>query len=137
MLLAAAFLLLLCGPSSHAANAPPSPNAIVTENALAGTTLWQRSLFGGIELYGTTITASPGDSIELHVSTVYRYRLVVYRLGWYSGTGARQVACLPSCGTDEQGRLQTGADPPTIQPARATWPVTAVLRPDPRWTSGY
>ncbi len=132
----AAFLLLLCGPSSHAATAAPQ-NAIVGENALAGTTSWQRSLFDGVELYGTSLTAAPGDAIELHVSTAYRYRVVVYRLGWYAGAGARQVACVPSCGGDEQGRIQTGADPPTVQPARANWPVTDVLKTDPHWTSGY
>jgi len=134
--LTAAFLLLLCGPSSHAATAAPQ-NAIVGENALAGTTSWQRSLFDGVELYGTSLTAAPGDAIELHVSTAYRYRVVVYRLGWYAGAGARQVACVPSCGGDEQGRIQTGADPPTVQPARANWPVTDVLKTDPHWTSGY
>ena len=89
------------------------------------------------ELYGTTLAAAPGDTIEFHVSTSYRYRIVVYRLGWYAGAGARQVACLPSCGGDEQGRVQTGADPPSIQPARANWAVTDLLRTDPRWTSGY
>ena len=48
-----------------------------------------------------------------------RYRIVVYRLGWYGGTGARQVACLPSCTTDEQGRVQPGGDPPSrAAPAR-------------------
>jgi hypothetical protein len=132
----AAFLLLLCGLSARAATAAPE-NAIVAENALPGTTAWQRSLFDGIELYGTAITAAPGDAIEFHVSTAYRYRIVVYRLGWYSGLGARQVACLPSCSGDEQGRVQTGANPPAVEPARANWPVTDLLRTDPRWTSGY
>jgi hypothetical protein len=56
----AAFLLLLCGLSARAATAAPE-NAIVAENALPGTTAWQRSLFDGIELYGTAITAAPGD----------------------------------------------------------------------------
>ena len=135
-LFAAALLLLLCGPSAHAATTKPQ-NPIVAENALAGTTSWQRSLFDGIELYGTAITAAPGDMVEFHVSTAHRYRLVVYRLGWYAGAGARQVACVPSCDGDEQGRVQTGPDPPTVQPARANWPVTDVLKTDPQWTSGY
>jgi hypothetical protein len=109
----------------------------VAENALPGTTTWQRSLSAGVQLYGTTLTAAPGDTVELHVSTEYRYRIVVFRLGYYAGAGARKVACLPSCNGDEQGRVQAGADPPTIQPARANWPVTDVLRTDPSWTSGY
>lgn len=112
-------------------------NAIAAENALPGATDWQRQLSSAVELYGTTITAAPGDAIELHVSTAARYRLVVYRLGWYRGAGARQVACLPSCIADEQGSAQTGADPPSVQPARANWPVTDVLKTGSSWTSGY
>jgi hypothetical protein len=129
-------LVLLCGVLASAATAAPQ-NAIVAENALPGTTAWQRSLFDGIELYGSTITAAPGDTVAFHVSTAFRYRLVLYRLGWYGGAGARQVACLPSCNADEQGRVQTGADPPSVQPARANWPVTDMLMTDPHWTSGY
>src|SRR5205823_802943 len=82
-------------------------------------------------------SALPGAAIELHVSTAARYRIVVYRLGWYGGLGARQVACLPSCEGDEQGRTQLGADPPSVQPLRANWSVTDLLRTDPRWPSGY
>ena len=50
----------------------------------------------------------PGDSVSLHVSTAQgaSYRVLVYRLGWYGGLGARQVACLPSCGGAEVGVQQ-------------------------------
>jgi N,N-dimethylformamidase beta subunit-like protein len=135
-LLTAAGVLLSCGVLPHGAAAAP-PNPIVTENAHPGTTAWQGRLVGGVELYGTEITAAPGDRIHLHVSTDHRYRIVVYRLGWYGGAGARQVACLPSCATDEQGHVQGGADPPATQPARANWPVTDVVQTGSDWTSGY
>jgi hypothetical protein len=135
-LLTAAGVLLICSALPHGATAAPA-NPIVAENALAGTTAWQATLFGGIELYGTEITATPGDQVQLHVSTEYRYRIVVYRLGWYGGAGARQVACVPSCVGDEQGRVQTGADTPDVQPARANWPVTDVVQTSSDWTSGY
>jgi hypothetical protein len=122
-------------PCVAAAAAPANP--IVTENARPGTTAWQGRLFCCAELYGTEITAAPGDQIHLHVSTSARYRIVVYRLGWYGGAGARQLACLPSCTEDKQGRVQTGADPPSVQPARANWPVTDVVQTGSDWTSGY
>jgi hypothetical protein len=135
-LLTAAGVLLACSALPHAA-AAAGMNPIVAENARPGTTAWQGRLFGGVELYGTEITAEPGDQIHLHVSTDLRYRIVVYRLGWYGGAGARQVACVPSCATDEQGRVQTGADTPATQPARANWPVTDVVQTGSEWTSGY
>jgi hypothetical protein len=135
-LLIAAAALLTCSAFPHGA-AAALPNPIVAENALAGTTAWQARLSTGIELYGSKITGAPGDQIQLHVSTEYRYRIVVYRLGWYGGAGARQVACRPSCMGDEQGRVQGGADPPEVQPARANWPVTDVVQTGSDWTSGY
>src|SRR5438552_1037907 len=100
---AAAMLLLGC---AQAAAARP-PNPIQSENALPGTTSWQARAGGDIELYGSQIGAAPGDEVDLHVSTANRYRLDVYRLGWYGGAGARRVACLPGCNADEQGRAQS------------------------------
>jgi N,N-dimethylformamidase beta subunit-like, C-terminal len=133
---------LLCGAIAPTVRtATPPQNAIVRENALPGATDWQRTVGGDIEVYGTQIGGLPGDSIDLHVSTAFRYRIVVYRLGWYGGAGARQVACLPSCGSDEQGRLQPAppSQPPPAMgpPIRAGWSVTDALPTDPSWTSGY
>ena len=132
---------LLCGVVTPAVAAPPPPNAIQRENALAGATDWQRQAGGDIQVYGTQIGGAPGDAIDLHVSTAYRYRVVVYRLGWYGGAGARQEACLPSCTGDEQGVPQTiatgarlAADDP---PVRANWPVTDTVHTAPDWVSGY
>jgi hypothetical protein len=118
------------------------PNPIQIENARPGTTSWQARLGGDVSLYGSQIGAAPGGEIDFHVSTADRYRLVVYRLGWYGGAGARQVACLPACNRDEQGTTQPV--PPTSDlpaslapPLNANWPVTDVLHTDPEWTSGY
>ena len=135
-LLIAAVLALLLGMHAHA-GAAPSPNAVARENALPGTTSWQRHVDGDILIYGSEISAAPGDLLEFHVSTPFRYRILVYRLGWYGGAGAREIACIPSCAGDEQGRVQPGADPPTAQPLRANWPITDVLSAGLDWTSGY
>jgi hypothetical protein len=119
----------------------PVLNAIQRENALPGTNTWQGRVGGGIQIYGTQITAAPGDEVDFHVSTRDRYRINVYRLGWYNGDGARLLTCLPSCTTDEQGQAQRqpGQAPlrATDPPIRANWPVTDALHTDTDWTSGY
>lgn len=135
-LLTAAVLALFLGLHVHA-EAAPSPNAVARENALPGTSSWQRHLDGDVQIYSSEISAAPGDDLEFHVSTPFRYRILVYRLGWYAGAGARLVTCVPSCASDEQGRVQPGADPPSAQPLRANWPVTDVLPTGVDWTSGY
>ena len=132
----AAVLALLLGLHAHA-EAAPSPNAVARENALPGTSTWQRHLDGDILIYGSEISAEPGDLLDFHVSTPYRYRILVYRLGWYAGAGARLEACVPSCSGDEQGRVQPGADGPSTQPLRANWPVTDTVTAGLDWTSGY
>ena len=118
----------------HAPAAQPS-NAIQEENARPGTTAWQLPATDAVELYGSEISAAPGDRIALHVSTAFRYRIVIYRLGWYAGDGARRVACLPGCESDEQGTTQPG--PTGSEPIRADWRVTDTVRTTIEWTSGY
>ena len=131
-ILSAAACALILGASAHAA---PAPNAIQAENARPGTTAWQAPGGGDIAVYGSQITAGPGDELDFHVSTAYRYRILVFRLGWYAGTGARLVACLPGCATDEQGNAQ--GPPVGANPIRAQWPVTDQVVVEPDWTSGY
>ena len=136
-------LLLFFGALAHAsaANAPTLLNAIAAENARPGTTAWQAHVGGDIAVYATQITAAPGEELDFHVSTANRYRLVIYRLGWYGGAGARQIACVPSCRSDEQGTAQPQPGPPPAQPTdppiRADWPVTDVVRAGSDWTTGY
>ncbi|MGZ4129027.1 MAG: N,N-dimethylformamidase beta subunit family domain-containing protein, partial [Actinomycetota bacterium] len=138
-LLTAASITLLCGVPA-AAHAAAPPNAIVRENALPGSPDWQRRQGGNIQVYGTEIAGRPGDAIHLHVSTASQYRILVYRLGWYGGAGAREVACVPDCSSTEQGRAQTVPPSPgsALEPAlRAGWPVTDTIQTDQNWTTGY
>jgi len=69
--------VLLCS-AFVSAPAPQAPNPVQLENALPGTTAWQTRLGGSADLYATPISAAPGDSVALHVSTPDRYRLNVY-----------------------------------------------------------
>ena len=135
-LIALALGLLAVAPASGLAN------PITTENALPGTSGWEVSQADtpNIEGYTSKTSIAPGETIGFHVSTkpTTNFRIVLYRLGWYNGAGARQMTCLPSCTHQFLGRL-TG--PPPI-PNSATgkidagWPQSASLTIPANWTRG-
>jgi len=129
--LAAAAVLLICG------GAVAWAGPVQVENALPGVTAWNAFANNYSFVYASQIGIAPGDELDFHVSTPARYRLEIFRLGWYGGAGGRIVACSPSCVGDEQGSVQGGQDPPSVQPLRANWPVTDVVRSSPDWVSGY
>ena len=114
---------------------------VVAENALPGTAGWAGPEVTGraAEVYASAVDALPGDVVGLHVSTEpgARYRVLVYRLGWYGGVGARQVACLPACAGGKPGAMQPMPAPEPDGRVVAAWPVTDSLTVDPSWVSGY
>jgi hypothetical protein len=116
-----------------------SPNPVQMENARAGAEPadWLPPAVPPtrIEGWASELSVLPGDSVHLHVSTLDgdRYRVELYRLGYYGGLGARLLSCLPSCGGDEEGRSYG----PRINRARADWPVTDTLSIPPDAVSGY
>jgi hypothetical protein len=77
----------------------------------------------------------------LHVSTApaARYRIELYRLGWYHGAGARFIACIPAgCHRDRQGEARRYPQPaPGTGFAQAAWPVTDTFRFARSTVSGY
>jgi hypothetical protein len=78
--------------------------------------------------------------VQLHVSTApaARYRLAVFRLGWYQGLGARRILCIPSCSTDKPGSQQAVPAPdPATGLIAAGWPVSDTFTVPESWTSGY
>jgi hypothetical protein len=118
------------------------PNPIVRENSLPGMTGWAplQAPAGSIEGYASEVSALPGGQVQLHVATApaARYRLKVFRLGWYGGTGRRLLECLPSCSGDEQGVVElTPAFDPTTGYLNAGWPVTDRIDVGRVWVSGY
>jgi hypothetical protein len=68
---------------------------VVAENELTGTTAWEipRSLHeGGIEGFANENYVAVGQRVGLYVSTTAAtYHVVAYRMGYYRGTGAREV----------------------------------------------
>ena len=125
------------GPASKRAQ-----NPIQRENALPGSPGWRlpEAPPGAVEGYASTITVQPGRRLDFHVATnpPARYRVEVYRIGWYAGVGARRVACSPTCDSSEQG---TARPVPPFDSSTGYltpgWPVTDRLAVDRSWTSGY
>ena len=134
----AAAAVVVCGLLSPAAWAA---TPIQQENALPGTSAWNGPGSSQIELYTSQIGVAPGEPIDVHVSTrpAARYRIAVYRLGWYGGAGGRLVACAPSCSGDKQGSVQQQAWTNAVDgpPLRPGWPVTDTIATGADWTSGY
>jgi hypothetical protein len=118
-----------------------TPNPIQTENSQPGSA-WTKpnAPSGAIEGYTSQVSALPGEQIAFHVSTnpAARYRVEIYRLGWYGAAGARLFSCLPGCTSDEAGAAQPIPGPdPTTGKLDANWPVTDTLTVPSDWVSGY
>jgi len=118
----------------------PSPNPIQIENALPGAAVasWLQPAYppANVQGYASEESVLPGETVHFHVSTAdgERYRIEVYRLGWYGGSGARLLTCLPGCGGDEPGRTY---GKPSFEGGPAGWPVTDTLTVPSSWVSGY
>jgi hypothetical protein len=119
-----------------------APNEVQAENARSGTSGWlgPADTDGAVEVYASATDARPGERVGLHVATTpaARYRVLVYRLGWYGGAGARLVTCLPDCAGSSDGDPR-GAPAPNRWDGyvNAGWPVTDVLTVGSDWVSGY
>jgi hypothetical protein len=133
--LALAALVLLAPSPAFAAN------PIQTENALPGTTAWYvtQAPPPSIEGYTSQTSVLPGENVQLHVSTspAARYRVEVYRLGWYGGAGGRLVGCVPGCATDESGTARPHPSPDANGETVAGWPVTDAFPMPADAVSGY
>jgi hypothetical protein len=115
-------------------------NPIARENSREGARDWwgRHAPPHTIEGYPTQCSVRPGGRLELCVSTrpAARYRIVVYRLGWYDGRGARMLTTHPAAG-DLQGATRAVPDlRPGPQVDAARWPVTDVIAIEPEWTGG-
>src|SRR3954471_20024224 len=104
----------------------PNENPIVAENLEQGTTRWDITPPDkpAIEGYASETSVAPGQSFHLHVnpgSPNDRYRIYVYRIGWYGGDGGRLVTCIPGCDSDKPAQPQ----PQPSRPDPATGRVSA------------
>lgn len=119
-------------------------NPVQAENARAPSEGWsfvQPSNPSAIAGYASQVSALPGEVVDFHVRTspAERYRVELYRLGWYGGGGGRRIACSPSCTGDEAGVVQPAPPPPDASTGEvdAGWSVTDRIRIPAGAASGY
>jgi hypothetical protein len=122
--------------------AATSFNPVQLENARPGTRAWHlpSASPGAIAGYSSEVSVGPSRVLHLHVATnpAARYRIQIFRLGWYGGTGGRLLTCLPACDSDEAGASQPIPTPDTSTGyLDAGWPVTDTITVPSTWVSGY
>ncbi|HEU5161635.1 MAG TPA: N,N-dimethylformamidase beta subunit family domain-containing protein [Thermoanaerobaculia bacterium] len=131
----------LAGSALHASGASWAfgSNPTVLENERPGTRAWEltnRARDREIEGYASATSASAGESLSLFVSTRDpRYRVEIYRLGWYRGDGARLVA--PAVERDGFVQQTPAIDPATgLVECRWSDPLAVTIGDPDAWPSG-
>jgi hypothetical protein len=112
----ASFLPWFCHPAAIAAQACQNP--IACENLAPGDTGWDIIGSGDASIQGFSTNASvnAGETVSFKVNTdALTYRLDIYRMGYYGGSGARKVATIhpsaplpqiqPPCLTESSTKL--------------------------------
>jgi N,N-dimethylformamidase beta subunit-like protein len=126
-------------PTTSAAAANP----VQRENSRPGNPGWEIPAGAGTVItgYASETSVVPGQVVHLHVAAPpgSRYRVLVYRLGWYRGAGGRLIMCVPGCRSSHAAIAQ----PPLSTPRpvtglfRAPWRVTDRVEIPPDAVSGY
>jgi hypothetical protein len=145
-----ALVLSACGGSSRSSLSSTAPatsataaNPVQRENSRPGTPGWEIPASAGTVItgYASETSVTPGQSLHLHVAAPpgSRYRVLVYRLGWYGGVGGRLIMCVPGCRSSRVAIAQ----PPATTPDSATglfrvpWRVTDSVEIPAGAVSGY
>jgi hypothetical protein len=125
------------------ADAVSAVNPVQRENSRPGTPGWQIPASAGtvISGYASETSVAPGQTFHLHVAAPQgsRYRVLVYRLGWYRGVGGRLIMCLPGCRSSQAAVAQPPAAAPDSGTGlfRAPWRVTDRVAIPAGAVSGY
>jgi hypothetical protein len=103
---------LVPAPAAHAAPCDSPANEIVAENCKPGTSpsIWQIPGSGDASIQGfaTDISVDQGQTVRFKIDTTASdYRIDIYRLGWYDGSGARNVATVQPSDVRDQGPCAT------------------------------
>lgn len=145
---AAASALVLSGhsraPAALFADKAAGPNPIEQENAREGATDWQLTRIRldrvdgcrspAIEGYCSKQSVAAGDKLRIMVSTdpAEKYRLEIFRMGYYGGRGARLMRTLEPL----EGKPQPVPEPDQRTMHECRWePATELTIPDD-WPSG-
>jgi hypothetical protein len=111
---------------------------IVEENAKAGTPSWYLSsdpaAWDKVRGFADRVSAQRGDTVGLYVSTAApSYRVEAYRMGYYSGVGARRI-----WGSEELpgGGQPTARTDPDTGMRDAPWAQSSSVTVGDDWTPG-
>src|SRR5687767_12795110 len=108
-------LLLVASPASAVCPAPAGSNEIVVENCLPGNPQSEWMITGSgdpaIQGFATDISYNQGATAQFKIkTTATSYRIDIYRLGWYNGSGARRVATIPNTATIKSNQVPCFGD---------------------------
>src|SRR5579859_567026 len=112
------------------AQAACSGNAVVCENQNAGTSpsTWDIAGSGdpSIQGFATDISYNKGDTVSFKVNTpATAYSITIYRMGYYQGNGARQIASVSPSATLPQSQPACKSDSSTGLVDCGNWAVSA------------
>ncbi len=122
-------LAIAIAPPASAATACTG-NAIVCENQLPGTPQSQWWVDGAgdasIQGFATQISVDVGQTEQFKIDTnASAYTITIYRLGYYQGDGARQIATISPSARLPQAQPSCATDPATEIYDCGTWAVSA------------
>ena len=144
------FLLITANPAAQAPGAPATrpgvnpctapPNKIVAENCKPGNprTEWDINADGdpSIQGFATEMSVNVGESIDFKIRTHSpRYRIDIYRMGWYGGTGARMIQSFRPAVTLPQAQPDCIEAPQRLVDC-GNWKTSATWRAPPDAVSG-
>jgi hypothetical protein len=145
-----ALVLSACGESSRSCTSSTMPatsaaaaNPVQRENSRPGTRGWEIPADAGTVItgYASETSVAPGHSFHLHIAAPAgsRYRVVVYRLGWYHGAGGRLITCVPGCRSSNPAIRQPRPTTPDSVAGLfwAPWRVSDSVAIPPDAVSGY
>eukprot|EP00039_Didymoeca_costata_P012108 m.173198 g.173198 ORF g.173198 m.173198 type:complete len:886 (+) comp15384_c0_seq12:174-2831(+) len=126
---------------AHCFDTEKLSNPIVRENCLEGSdpVFWDVNGAGDTSIQGfaTDISTSPGEKIEFKVKTPStRYRIDIFRLGYYGGKGARLVSSIRPHVPLPQTQPDCIQQEETLLYDCGTWGVSASWRVPPSAISG-
>ena len=114
-------------------------NAIVLENQKTGTTAWKISNLATnneIAGYGDATSINKGQALNLKISLAQagQYRIDVYRLGYYGGTGGRLITSVTGLnGVVQASPTMTNASTKLVE---WNWNTSYTLQTGSDWTTG-
>lgn len=112
---------------------------IADENAKPGTPDWQVSNDGTaledgvVDVYPSARSISAGEPVALKIRSTDRYDVHVFRMGFYGGAGAREVAAFHDLPANPQPYPRADAQ---FGFAAPNWADSVVVTTDTTWTPG-